>query len=112
MRPQPHREELQTRRTGCTSAVNLNFLSVLLQPRHRNFKFKTRTRKHHVTGAPYDSEVRIGGCREYLRTSESEHQQAFRAGNLRGKRGERNAGSKLCTALSQGNRLFEKIMLK
>jgi hypothetical protein len=27
-----------------TSAVNLKFLSVLLQSHYRNFKFKTRTR--------------------------------------------------------------------
>jgi hypothetical protein len=45
----------------------------LLQPRHRIFKFKNRTGKHQVTSAPYDSEVRISGRRECLRTSESEH---------------------------------------
>jgi hypothetical protein len=55
------------------SAVNLKFLSVLLQPNHRNFKFKTRTRKHQVASAPYDSEVRIRRRRDSLRTSESEH---------------------------------------
>src|SRR5438552_10482220 len=57
------------------SEVNLKFLSVLLQPLHRNFKF-TSLENDKFAGAPLNSEVRNSTRRTRLRTSELEHQCA------------------------------------
>jgi hypothetical protein len=56
---------------GSPRAANLKFLSVSLQGRYRNFKFKAALESY-IFQSSFDSEVRIGGCRDIMRTSESE----------------------------------------
>jgi hypothetical protein len=51
--------------------ANLKFLSELLRAGHRNFKFKAALESICCLSS-FDSEVRIGGCRDIKRTSESE----------------------------------------